>query len=169
MQTFYCLLTYYTEAAKSEGDKILVYSAGDDDGRAGTSHSSIPSYLPFPLEYNIINFLFSFFSSLPFLIGMFVCAYLMRLNDWSLEKAFLHFKHASPSFSPNVAILARLGEYETALSGTKHLEESIKRQEGGEGKRREEVSEELKYVRRQQAYQLEEERAAQEEEEEDLC
>jgi hypothetical protein len=109
---------------------------------------------------------------------MFVCAYLMRLNDWSLEKAFLHFKSKSLSFSPNVAILARLGEYETALSGSKHLEESIKQQEEGgdgvkEGKERGpvKVSEELKYVRRQQAHQLEEEREAQaeEEEEEDLC
>ena len=94
---------------------------------------------------------------------MFVCAYLMRLNDWPLEKVFLHFKSKSRSFSPNVAILARLGEYETSLSGTKYLEESIK--EGEEGrpqmarKEKDRLSEELKYVRRQQAHHLEDERA----------
>jgi hypothetical protein len=87
---------------------------------------------------------------------MIVCAYLMRKNDWSLEKAFLHFKRLSPSFSPNVPLLTRLGEYEKDLAGSKHLEESM--QGGGEGKERRGVSEELKYVRRRQAHELEKER-----------
>jgi hypothetical protein len=111
--------------------------------------------------------------------GLVVCAYLMRLNDWSLETAFLNFKHKSPLFSPNVSMLARLGEYETAFSGTRHLEEYMEERESGT-KGKEQVSAELQYVRRQQVYHLEDElaeRAAiaaeeeeeEEEEEEDLC
>eukprot|EP00026_Physarum_polycephalum_P010003 Phypoly_transcript_10146.p1 GENE.Phypoly_transcript_10146~~Phypoly_transcript_10146.p1 ORF type:complete len:357 (+),score=73.82 Phypoly_transcript_10146:156-1226(+) len=129
----------FIEAAKREGEKVLIYSIKDEDGLA----------------------------------GMFACAYLMRKNGWPLEKAFLHFKRLSPSFSPNVSLLSRLGEYEKDLVGSKHIEESITG--GGERKERREVSEELKYVRRRQAHELEKEReeaAAQgegDELEEDLC
>lgn len=133
----------FIERARRDNDNVLIYSAGNDDGRA----------------------------------GMFACAYLMRLNDWSLESAFLYFKKHMP-FSPNVAILARLGEYETSLVGTKHVEEAMHHDVSEDDfktkKHNAKLSEELKYVRRQQIYQLEDEIAerkaiAADEIEEDLC
>lgn len=118
--------------------------------------------------------------------GMFACAYLMKLNNLSLESSFLHFKKKCPLFSPNVAILARLGEYETSLVGTKHVEEHLmdgkaieedgKEEDEKEKERRKnaKLSEELKYVRRQQVHKLEDEIAERDaiaaaEAEEDLC
>lgn len=53
--------------------------------------------------------------------GMVICAYLIRAQECSLERAFVTVKRAFPAFAPNVALLARLTEYEATLFGATYV------------------------------------------------
>jgi hypothetical protein len=130
--------------------------------------------------------------------GMVICAYLIRAQQCSLERAFVTFKRAFPSFAPNVALLARLTEYEASLFGATYLTPTASPNDNINAKSENNnnntdnkndnaqkqvdkvdqrlVSDELKYVRRRQRQQYEEEEGQCESDgdfedlvEEDLC